>query len=172
MKKLWLIFYYSIAKTLPDSYLPLVGPISNRIRIFTCRRIFKKMGNVDVIQKGVHFGTGEEVMIGDKSGIGKNALIPHNIIIGDYVMIAQDLFVVANNHHFERTDVPMLLQGSPNFKQVIIEDDVWIGARVIINPGVHIGRGSIIGAGSVVTKNVGINEIVGGVPAKLIRKRK
>lgn len=66
----------------------------------------------------------------------------------------------------------MLLQGSPGFKKVIIENDVWIGARVIINPGVHISNGCIIGAGSVVTKDVAPYEIIGGVPAKLIRKRK
>lgn len=171
MRKFWLLFYYIIAKNLPDSYLPFIGPISNKIRILTCKKIFKNMGKVDIIQKGVHFGTGEEIEIGDRSGIGKNTLIPHNIKIGNYVMIAQDLFVVANNHHFERTDTPMLLQGSPNFQQVVIEDDVWIGARVIINPGIRIGSGSIIGAGSVVTKDVGNFEIVGGVPAKLIRKR-
>ncbi|MDE6191877.1 MAG: CatB-related O-acetyltransferase [Muribaculum sp.] len=172
MRKLWLLFYYIVAKNLPDSYLPIVGSLSNKIRIWTCRHLFRKMGKVNVIQKGVHFGTGCDIEIGDYSGIGKNALIPHNIIIGDYVMIAQDLFVVANNHHFERTDIPMLLQGSPGFKKVIIENDVWIGARVIINPGVHISNGCIIGAGSVVTKDVAPYEIIGGVPAKLIRKRK
>lgn len=172
MRKLWLLFYYIVAKNLPDSYMPIIGNISNRIRIVTCRHIFKKMGKVDVIQKGVHFGTGESVEIGDRSGIGKYALIPQNIIIGNYVMIAQDLFVVANNHNFERTDIPMIMQGSPNFEQVIIEDDVWIGTRVVINPGLRIGCGSIIGAGSVVTKDVEPYSIVGGVPARLIRKRK
>lgn len=172
VKKIWLLFYYLIAKNLPDSYLPIVGHISNRIRIVTCRHIFKKLGKVDVIQKGVHFGTGEEIEIGDHSGIGKNALIPHNIKIGDYVMIAQDLFVVANNHNFERTDIPMLLQGSPGFEQVTIDNDVWIGTRVIINPGIHISSGCIIGAGSVVTRDTESYSIVGGVPAKLIRKRK
>lgn len=100
MRKLWLLFYYIVAKNLPDSYLPIVGSLSNKIRIWTCRHLFRKMGKVNVIQKGVHFGTGCDIEIGDYSGIGKNALIPHNIIIGDYVMIAQDLFVVANNHHF------------------------------------------------------------------------
>ena len=129
------------------------------------------MGKVDIIQKGVHFGTGKDIEIGDRSGLGKNTLIPHNIIIGNFVMIAQDLFVVANNHNFERTDIPMLSQGSPNIEQVIIEDDVWIGARVIVNPGVKIGCGSIIGAGSVVTKDVEAYSVMGGVPAKLIRKR-
>lgn len=172
MRKFWLLFYYLVAKNLPDSYLPIVGGISNRIRIFTCRHIFKKMGDVDIIQKGVHFGTGAKVEIGNRSGLGKNALVPHNIIIGNHVMIAQDLFVVANNHHFERTDIPMIEQGSPGFEQVVIEDDVWIGARVIVNPGVKIGCGSIIGAGSVVTKDVEDYSVVGGVPARLIRKRK
>ncbi len=171
MRYFWRLFYYIIAKNLPDSYLPVVGPISNRIRIFTCKHLFKKMGKVDTIQKGIQFGTGEGIEIGDGSGIGRNAVIPSNTIIGKYVMIAQDLFIVANNHHFERTDIPMLMQGSPSKEQVVIGDDVWIGVRVVINPGIHIGSGCIIGAGSVVTKDTSPYTIIAGVPAKPIRNR-
>ncbi len=130
------------------------------------------MGQVSIIQKGVHFGTGENIEIGNFSGIGKNALIPSNIIIGEYVMIAQDLFIIANNHKFDRIDTPMLLQGYSERKQVIIEDDVWIGARVIINPGIRIGRGSIIAAGAVVTRNVNSYSLMGGVPAHEISNRR
>lgn len=171
-RKFWLLFYYVIAKNLPDSYLSVVGRFSNWVRIWTCRKLFAKMGKVLTIQKGVHFGTGEKIEIGDFSGIGKNALIPSNTIIGNYVMIAQDLFIVANNHNFFRTDIPMLLQESPAHEQTIIEDDVWIGARVIINPGKHISKGAIIGAGALVTKDIHEYEIWGGVPAKFIKSRK
>jgi maltose O-acetyltransferase len=66
----------------------------------------------------------------------------------------------------------MIDQGFKDKEPVIIEDDVWIGARVIILPGVKIGKGSIVGAGAVVTKDVEPYSIVAGVPAKLIRKRK
>jgi len=56
--------------------------------------------------------------------------------------------------------------------QVIIEDDVWLGRNAIVMPGIKIGRGSIIGAGSVVTKDVEPFSVMGGVPATLIKKRK
>lgn len=67
--------------------------------------------------------------------------------------------------------MPMCFQGSEQNKVTIIEDDVWIGARVIIMPECHIGKGSIIAAGAVVTKNIGEYEIWGGVPARLLKKR-
>lgn len=66
----------------------------------------------------------------------------------------------------------MNLQGMSKEHPVLIEDDVWIGANVIILPGVKISKGSIIGAGSVVTKNVPEYAIVGGNPARVIKYRK
>lgn len=86
-------------------------------------------------------------------------------------MIAQDLYIAANNHTFSRIDIPMRVQGYTPQKRTVIEDDVWIGARVIITLGRIISIGSIIAAGAVVTKNVGPFEIWGGVPAKFIKSR-
>ena len=65
----------------------------------------------------------------------------------------------------------MRYQGGKEVAPVVIGDDVWIGSRVIILPGVKIGNGSVIGAGAVVTKDVEPYSVVGGVPAKLIRRR-
>lgn len=65
----------------------------------------------------------------------------------------------------------MVKQGYQETKKVIIEDDVWIGARSVILPGIKIGTGSIIAVGSVVTKDVEPLSIVAGVPAKLVKKR-
>jgi len=171
MRTAWLLFYYLFAKNLPDSYLPVVGTISNRIRIWCCRHIFEYMGCVSTIQKGVHFGTGRNIKIGDYSGIGKNAVIPSDTIIGNNVMIGPDLYIAANNHNFSRIDIPMRQQGKSSNEQTVIGNDVWIGARVVITPGKIISEGAIIAAGSVVTKNVGRFEIWGGVPAKCIKSR-
>jgi len=66
----------------------------------------------------------------------------------------------------------MIMQGEIRGLNPVIEDDVWIGRNAVIMPNVKIGKGSIIGAGAVVTKNVKAYSVVGGVPAKLIRKRK
>lgn len=171
MRKLWLLVYYLIGKNLPDSYLPVVGGISNKVRIFLVKRIFKKTGKINTIQKGVFFGDGSDIEIGDYSGIGKNAVIPGNIKIGRYVMIGPELYVAKNNHGYSRTDIPMMFQENTEAQPVEIGDDVWIGARVIITPGKRIGNGAVVAAGSCVTHDVSENSVWGGVPAKFIKSR-
>lgn len=113
----------------------------------------------------------QKVTLGDFSGIGINAKIYGECHIGAFVMMGTDVTVITRNHRFDRTDVPMMKQGFEDEKPVYIGDDVWIGDRVIILPGVHIGNGCIIAAGSVVTKDVPRYTVVGGVPAKVIRAR-
>ena len=71
----------------------------------------------------------------------------------------------------EVRNIPMMEQGSTEPAPVVIGDDVWIGRRAIIMPGVRIGNGCVIGAGAVVTKDVPPYCVVGGVPAKIIKKR-
>ena len=66
----------------------------------------------------------------------------------------------------------MNLQGFATEKPVLIADDVWIGARVIILPGVRIGTGAVIGAGAVVTKDMPDYSVVGGNPARVLKMRK
>jgi acetyltransferase-like isoleucine patch superfamily enzyme len=86
------------------------------------------------------------------------------------VLIAQDCIFRAGNHVFERIDIPIRKQGHAG-GDIVIEDDVWIGARVILLAGVSIGRGAIVAAGAVVTKSVPPYAIVGGIPARLIKMR-
>ena len=68
-------------------------------------------------------------------------------------------------------DVPIIEQGYSDTNPVVIEDDVWIGSRVIIMPGVHIGEGCVIGTGTIVTKNIPPYAVAVGVPAKVIKFR-
>lgn len=82
-----------------------------------------------------------------------------------------DVIIITRNHRFDRTDIPMMEQGFEEERPVYIGNDVWIGDRVLILPGVHIGDGSIIAAGAVVTKDVPPYSIVAGVPARKIRDR-
>lgn len=81
-----------------------------------------------------------------------------------------DVTILTHTHNIERTDIPMGQQGM-RVSEVVIGNDVWIGMRVIIMPGVKVGDGVVIGAGAVVTKDVPDFAIVGGVPAKIIRYR-
>lgn len=86
-------------------------------------------------------------------------------------MMGPNCTLRATKHGFDRTDIPMVEQSGGEPCAPIIEDDVWIGANAIVLPGVRIGRGSIVAAGSVVTRDVGQFTIVGGNPARLIRHR-
>lgn len=87
--------------------------------------------------------------------------------------MAPEVYIVADNHNFSDTDKPMCFQGADsNHPPTVIEDDCWIGVRVIMTPGRHIGKGSILAAGSVVTKDVEPYSIMGGNPARLIKTRK
>jgi maltose O-acetyltransferase len=110
------------------------------------------------------------VEIGNNSGIGDNAWLGA-VKIGDNVMMAPNVTILSRNHVFEDKLIPMSKQGVTEDNPVIISDDVWIGTRAIILPGVTIGKGSIIGAGAVVTKNVPEYTIVAGNPARVIKQR-
>lgn len=134
-------------------------------------KIILKQGsrlNHDVIIQGSgNFILGERSFICSYSVIGCNEYIR----IGADCMIADSVSIRDTDHNFDSIDVPMIKQGIKTEK-VIIEDDVWIGYGAVITKGIHIGKGSIVAANAVVTKNVPPNAIVGGVPAKLIKYRK
>ena len=140
--KLGLIFWYIIASHLPRSSFPFYGKIGKRIRRWTVKLIFKDVGENVNIDKGVYFGTGKEIIIGDYSGIGRNCRVPSNTVIGNYVMMAEDVLIYNYNHRFDDLTIPMCKQGRADIGQLTIKDDVWIGARVIILPSVNfIGTG-------------------------------
>lgn len=170
MKKyLCYLLYNLIAKHLPVSY-KFGGSIGRFCRVFFAKGFIRYGGKKVNIEKGASFG--RRVSIGDNSGIGINAILDGEVYIGNNVMMGPEVLVYTQNHEFSRIDIPMNKQGFKDEKKVIIGDDVWIGARVIILPGVKIGNGSILGAGAVITKNVEEYSIVGGNPAKVIKKRK
>ena len=141
--------------------------------------------NCDVEDAQIHIGDGtfirEGAMLltyGGDISIGKKCSVhPYcvfygqgGLTIGDYVRIATHTVIVPANHNFDDLDEFILNQGSTR-QGVVIEDDVWIGAGVKILDGCRIGRGSVIGAGTVVTKSVEPYSVVVGVPGKVIRKR-
>ena len=86
-------------------------------------------------------------------------------------MMGPRVSLFAENHNFERTDLTMREQGVTR-QEIVVEDDCWLASGSIILAGVTVGRGSIIAAGAVVTKDVPPYSIVGGNPGKIIRLRK
>ena len=150
----------------------LGGGIFNWLRIVCVRNIFKHCGQIETIDTHVFFGNGHDIEIGDKSGIGAYNKIPNNIRIGNYVMMGPDICIFSSNHRFDDITLPMCEQGIQESLPTIIEDDVWIGARVIMTPGRYVRKGTIVGAGAVLTKDYDEYSIVGGNPAKLLKSRK
>ena len=165
-----LFLYYGIAKRLPDSPMP-GSRLSNKLRVLLAGRLFRKVGNSVKIHSGVCFGTGLNIEIGDYSSLNHDCWIANDTIIGNDVMMGPEVIILSGSHNFNRTDIPMREQGAPPRKPVVVGDDVWIGTRSIILPGVKIGSHSIIGAGSVVTKDVEEWSVMAGNPAKFIRSR-
>ena len=132
------------------------------------RRFF--LGNHSVIESYccINNAVGD-VVIGDYARIGIHNTIIGPVCIGNHVNLAQGITVTALNHNFEDKTKRIDEQGITT-KPVIIGDDVWIGANAVILPGVTIGKHCVVAAGAVVTKDVQDNTIVGGVPAKEIKK--
>jgi acetyltransferase-like isoleucine patch superfamily enzyme len=127
-----------------------------------------------VVKSGTHICPCNErarVSIGDRTTVGFHSFLyaSSQITIGADCMIAPFAYLVDSNHG---TKLGIKMNQQSNEPQPIhIGDDVWIGARAVILPGVTIGSGSVIAAGSVVTRDVEPNAIVGGTPAKPIRSR-
>lgn len=115
---------------------------------------------------------GEGLIVGNNSNIGAYSYIGCSgyIEIGNNVMMGPRVNLMAENHNFKGVDVPMKNQGVTR-SFIKIEDDVWLGVNSTVVAGVTIGKGSIIAAGAVVTKDVPPYAIVGGVPAEVIRMR-
>jgi acetyltransferase-like isoleucine patch superfamily enzyme len=110
-----------------------------------------------------------DVIIGDHTRIGIHNTIIGPVTIGGHVNLAQGITVTALNLNFSDTTRRIDEQGIST-NPVTIEDDVWIGANAVILPGVTIGQHAVVAAGAVVTADVPANTVVGGVPARIIKK--
>ena len=141
------------------------------VRMKLVSLIFFRCGKDVIIKSRAYFGNGEHVIIGDRSQLGKNMRAESDLQLGDDVVMGPDVVIMSSSHAFDSVDLPVNQQGGRARRPVTIGNDVWIGTRVIILPGIQVGNHSIIGAGSVVTKNVPPLAIVAGNPAKIIRFR-
>ena len=168
-KILYYVVYRMVAKHLPRD-IPLFGEWFHKFRSFLCRPLFKEAGKVVGVGRGADFDNGCNIIMKDYAHIGEYAVLagPHaTITIGRHVMMGSYCMIIAQNHKY-------LEEGFDGFegKDVLIDDYAWIGNRVIILPGVRIGKYAIIGAGAVVTKNIPDYAIAVGNPAVVKKYRK
>jgi acetyltransferase-like isoleucine patch superfamily enzyme len=128
------------------------------------------LGNHSIIEdfSTINNGVGH-VLIGNDTIIGLGNVIIGPVTIGNNVMFAQNIVVSGLNHGYEDINIPPSKQ-DVSCKQIIIDDEVWIGANSTITAGVTIGKHSVIGAGSVVTKNIPPFSVAVGNPAKIIKQ--
>ncbi len=154
--------------------MPVIGKFSKAFRRFLCKRIFAKCRIGFVVEQGAYFGNGKDIKVGDYVGIGKNFKSLNRILtIDGELMMGEDLLSLGGGHNYEHLYIPMGKQGNKPSTPLHICSDVWIGARAIVLPGCKcIGKGVIIGAGSVVTKVIPDYAIVGGNPAKVLKSRR
>ena len=168
-------------------------PLGLALRLFAWRWLFKSCGSARFgtglslagcrnmrLGNGVRLGRGcfvtateGELVLHDSVALSPNVHVGADsgrIEIGAHTAIGPGTVIRAANHRIDRQDMPIMHQGHvPGL--IVIEEDVWIGANCVITPDVRIGRGAVVGAGAVVTRNVAPFSIVGGVPAKLIGMR-
>ena len=162
--------YYGFARYRPKSNT--CGNLGGKFRSALCKHIFKKCGKHVNIERKAWFASGLDIEIGDYSGIGVNAHIPHGTIIGNYVMMGPNCFILDVNHNTSDVSRPMCMQGMVEKKITRIGNDVWIGRDVHMTSGRTVADGSIIAMCAVLTKDFPPYSVVGGNPAKLIRSRK
>ena len=150
-------------------------------KISTSRRVLwlKLTGHRIQVGKGFqcqanfYLARKHSLKVGNNVFFGRYAHIVCDVEIGSEIMIASFVGFVGGDHKFDNIgDTFMRDAGREHNKKVVIKDNVWIGHRATIMAGVTIHSGAVIAAGAVVTADVGPDEIHGGIPAKLIRKRK
>lgn len=140
---------------------------SHLFRLFIYRAAGMKIGKGSRIHIGARFFDPTNIEIGEDSIIGDNAFLDgrEKLIIGDHVDIASEVMILNSEHDINSEDFHAVSE------KVQIGDYVFVGPRSIILPGVSLGKGAVIAAGAVVTKDVGEYQIVGGVPAHVIGER-
>ena len=111
------------------------------------------------------------IKIGRQSLVGEYSVIrgQGGVTIGDRVYTSPFTQIIAVNHVFDDPERPFVEQGI-TAEGIVIEDDVWLGAGAVITDGVRVGRGAVVAAGAVVTRDVPPHSVVGGVPARVLKK--
>ncbi len=144
-----------------------------------CKRRFKRFGDGAEFRAGAYAEACSKISIGNRVIVRPGSFLfadpakdGAGIFIADDVLLGPSVYLYTNNHEFSKHDTPIIEQGYPEstlLDSIYIERGAWIGANVVILPGVTIGANSVVGAGSVVTKSVPPGVVVAGNPAQMIK---
>ena len=148
-----------------------IDPLDREARDRAIRGIFGKAGKNCVVEQPLFCTYGYNTTVGDNFFLNVNGKLMDSgkITIGNNVFIAPNVCIITEEHAM---DVEQRIQGLEDTHPVTIGDNVWICAGALVLPGVTIGEGSVIGAGSVVTKDIPAHCLAVGNPCKVIRKLK
>ncbi|ROS73338.1 sugar O-acetyltransferase [Cellulomonas sp. PhB143] len=132
------------------------------------RELLGGVGEGVWVEPPLHVAYGANVTVGDDVYVNTNLTLVDDVgvTLGDRVMVAPNVTITTTGHPVH----PDLRRGGGQFSApVVVEDDVWLGAGAVLLPGVTVGRGSVVAAGSVVTADVPPGVVVAGVPARVLR---
>jgi acetyltransferase-like isoleucine patch superfamily enzyme len=149
--------------------------VSTRLRMLLMRPAFKRYGRNFVFDPNGHYSF-NTIEVGDQVSLGEGASLHalKGILIGSNVMFGPNVTIMGGNHNTStvgRFMYDVKTKRPEDDQPVVIEDDVWVGTGAIILKGAHIGRGSIVAAGAVVTGIVPPYSVVAGIPARVIKFR-
>ncbi len=170
LKSLYVFIYYAFATHLPSTSFP-GGTFAQGLRVFLARKMLKQVGGGLRVARKADIASGARISLGDNCGLAQGLKVIGDVHVGNDLMLGPDVVLISYNHEYSDTNRPMRIQGASVSRPITIGDDVWIGMRAMIMPGVTIGSHSIIAAGSVVTRDVPEWAIVGGNTAKIIKYR-
>lgn len=146
----------------------------NHFKLVRLREAFAKCGNNFRIGSNSIINSAKMIEVGNNVSIGPNVVlysIYKKIIFGNNVLLGPGVTMVSGDHSIRKIGIPIIDNKEKlpeDDADIIIEDEVWIGANVTVLKGVVVGRGSVVAAGAVLTKSFPPYSIVGGVPAKII----
>lgn len=160
IRLIWIITWFLFAKPFP-------ARLFNFWKILLLKLFGAKIGAKSVIYSNAIIYQPWKLKMGSNSCIASNANIYNvdDVIIGDNVTISQGAYICTATHNYDSIDFELIT------KTVIIEDNVWVAADAFVNLGVTLGNGAVIAARAYVYKDVSALDIVGGNPAKFIKKR-
>ncbi|AOM76917.1 acyltransferase [Pedobacter steynii] len=142
-----------------------------------CKRKFQYFADTAEVRPGSYIVGCSKISMGDRVVIrpgcmihGASSNLNLSIEIQSGAMLGSGCHIYVSNHTFSNPDIPIIDQGHDDSLPVIIKKGAWLGANVVVLPGVTIGENSVIAAGAVVTKSIPDRVVAAGVPAKVIKK--